>query len=85
MAGRKGRRKRHSLLVLVLEGQGKAIDDRAEDFEQLSHAIVPLSVINEAIKHVADCLADEGAMRHELACKKVRVEHVCEQAHHGMP
>jgi hypothetical protein len=24
-------------------------------------------------------------MRHELACKKVRVEHVCEQAHHGMP
>jgi hypothetical protein len=63
-SGRRG----YSLLVLVLEGQRKPVDDRPEDFKQLSHAVVALSVINEAVEDVADRLTDEGAVWHELAC-----------------
>ena len=32
-------------LVLLLEREGEAVDDRAEDLEQLGDAIVPLGVI----------------------------------------
>lgn len=54
--------------MLILERQRKAIDNRAEDFEELCNAIVALRFIDEAVKHIADRLADKSAVRHELAC-----------------
>lgn len=55
------------LLVLLLEGQREAVDDGAEDLEQLGDTVVSLGLVDEAVEDVVDGLADEGAIRHELA------------------
>ena len=54
------------LLVLVLEGEGEAVDDGAEDLEQLGDAVVPLRLVDEAVEDVADRLpvrAQLGSLR----------------------
>jgi hypothetical protein len=53
--------------VLLLEGQRKAVDDAAQDLQQLRDAVVALRLKNEAVEHVVDGLADEGPVHHELA------------------
>ena len=47
------------LLVLVLERQSEAVNDRAEDFEQFADAVVAVGFINETEKHVIDCRTNE--------------------------
>lgn len=41
-------------LVLFLKGQGKAIDDAAEDLQELGNPIVMFSLINEPVEDVVD-------------------------------
>ena len=53
--------------MLVLERQSEPVDYRAKDFEELGDSVVPLRLVDEAVEHVADRFADEGAVRHELA------------------
>jgi hypothetical protein len=59
-------------LVLLLQGQGKAVDDGAEDLEQLGDAVVPLGVVDELEEDVVDGAADEGAQVEELAVDPVQ-------------
>ena len=42
--------------MLVLERQGKAVDDGAENLKQLRHAVVPLCLVNEAVEHLRRAL-----------------------------
>jgi hypothetical protein len=58
--------------VLLLQGQGKAVDDGAEDLEQLGDAVVPLGVVDELEEDVVDGAADEGAQVEELAVDPVQ-------------
>ena len=60
------------LFVLVLERQGEAVDDRAEDLEELGDAVVPLGLVDETVEDVVDALADEGTVGHELAIDAVQ-------------
>lgn len=66
--------------MLLLEREGEAVDDRAEDLEQFRNAVVPLGVIaacsdsvatdsdaHEVEEDVIDRPADEGAQIEELA------------------
>jgi hypothetical protein len=39
--------------VLILEWQGEPVDDTPQYLEQLCYAVVPLRLINEAVKYVA--------------------------------
>ena len=57
--------------MLLFERQGKAIDDGAEDLQQLSNAVVVLGLKDEPVEDVVDGLADEGAVHHELAIDAV--------------
>mmetsp|Transcript_26440 Transcript_26440/g.55551 ORF Transcript_26440/g.55551 Transcript_26440/m.55551 type:complete len:418 (-) Transcript_26440:520-1773(-) len=59
------------LLVLVLERQRKAVDDRAKDLEEFGDAVMPLRLVDEAVEDVVDGLSDKGAVRHELAVDAV--------------
>ena len=71
-------------LVLLLEGQREAVDDRAEDLEQLGDAVVALGVVaagsalhwhadaHEVEEDVVDRPADEGAQVEELAVDAVQ-------------
>jgi hypothetical protein len=52
--------------VLVLEREGKAVDDAAEYFEELGDAVVLLGLVDEAMEGVVDLLADVGAQAEEL-------------------
>lgn len=58
-------------LVLLLHGQCESVDDAAEDLQQLADAAVPLRLEDEPAEDVADSLADEGAVDHELAVDAV--------------
>jgi hypothetical protein len=50
------------LLVLGLEGQRKSVDDRAEDLEELAHAVKVLSLVDESGKRAFQITKfDEGA------------------------
>ena len=57
--------------MLLFERQSKAVDDGAEDLQQLSDAIVVLGLKDEPVEDVVDGLADEGAVHHELAIDAV--------------
>ena len=48
-------------LVLLFEGNGEAVDDAAQDLEQLGDAVELLELVDEAEEDVVDLLADEGA------------------------
>ncbi|GIX65866.1 FAD-binding oxidoreductase [Babesia caballi] len=64
-------------LVLLLQGHGEAVDDAAQNLEQLRDAVGVLGLVDEAGEHVVDGLADEVAQRHDLAVDAVqnRLEH----------
>ena len=53
--------------MLLLQGESKAIDDAAEDLQQLGNAIMVLSLEDEAVEDVVDGLPDERPMDHEFA------------------
>ena len=59
-------------LVLLLQRQRKAVDDRAQDLEQLRDAVVVVALVDEAVEGVVDGAPDEGAVRHELAVHPVQ-------------
>mmetsp|Transcript_42707 Transcript_42707/g.106473 ORF Transcript_42707/g.106473 Transcript_42707/m.106473 type:complete len:335 (+) Transcript_42707:653-1657(+) len=65
-------RLQQELLVLFLERQRKAVDDRTQDLEQLGDAVVALGGVDEPVEDVVDRLTDEGAVRHELAVDAVQ-------------
>ena len=60
------------LLVLHLERQGKAVDDAAEDLQQLAHSVKVLRLVDEAQENVVDLLADEGPQTQKLAVDPVQ-------------
>lgn len=60
------------LLVLSLEGQRKAVDDRAQDLQQLAHPVEVLCLIDEPQEDVVDLLADERPKTQELAVDPVQ-------------
>eukprot|EP00983_Pelagomonas_calceolata_P134309 1162049-Pelagomonas_calceolata.AAC.7 len=62
----------HPHLVLFFERHCKAVDDGAQDFQQLSDAVMALGFEDEAVEDVVDGLADEGPMYHELAVDAVQ-------------
>ena len=41
-------------LVLLFEGEGEAVDDRPQDFQQLGYAVVPLRLVHEPVENVVD-------------------------------
>mmetsp|Transcript_5434 Transcript_5434/g.15997 ORF Transcript_5434/g.15997 Transcript_5434/m.15997 type:complete len:204 (+) Transcript_5434:271-882(+) len=47
------------LEVLFLERDGKAVDDRPQDLQELADAIVLLGLINKAVEYIGNGLADE--------------------------
>ena len=53
--------------VLRLEGDGEAVDDAAEDLEELPDAVVVGGLVDEGVEDVVDRLADVGAVGHEFA------------------
>lgn len=60
--------------MLLLQWQGKAIDDGAQDLQQLCDAVVALRLEYKPVEGVADRAADETPMGHELACTRTRGE-----------
>ena len=58
--------------MLLLQRQRKAVDDRAQDLEQLRDAVVVVALVDEAVEGVVDGAPDEGAVRHELAVHPVQ-------------
>jgi len=63
---------REELLVLVLEGKRKTINDRSQDFEEFCNTIVALGLVDKPIEHVGDRLADERTVWHEFAVDTVQ-------------
>jgi len=55
------------IFVLGLDGDAEPMDNRAENLQQFGDAVEVLRLVDEAIKEVADCAPDEGAVRPE-AC-----------------
>mmetsp|Transcript_13315 Transcript_13315/g.39612 ORF Transcript_13315/g.39612 Transcript_13315/m.39612 type:complete len:303 (+) Transcript_13315:741-1649(+) len=58
--------------VLLLQRDCEAVDDGPQDLQQLADPVVALRLVDEAVEHVGDGLADEGAVRHELAVDAVQ-------------
>ena len=54
-------------LMLLLKGKGKAVNNAAKDFEELSDSIVLLTLVNVLEEDVGNALPNEGAERKELA------------------
>ena len=54
-------------LVLLFEGQCKAVDDRSEDFQQLGDTVEPFGLIDELEEHIVDGSADVGTEIEEFA------------------
>ena len=42
--------------MFSLQWQSKAIDDGAEDLQQLCHTVVPLCLVDKAVEYVVDLL-----------------------------
>ena len=40
--------------MFFFERERESVDDRAENFEQLGDAVVPLSLVNETVEDVVD-------------------------------
>mmetsp|Transcript_118593 Transcript_118593/g.342948 ORF Transcript_118593/g.342948 Transcript_118593/m.342948 type:complete len:453 (+) Transcript_118593:216-1574(+) len=59
------------VLVLVLERQGEAVDDGAQDLEQLTDAVLGLAFVDDLEEDVLDRATDKGPQRHELAVDAV--------------
>mmetsp|Transcript_1042 Transcript_1042/g.3159 ORF Transcript_1042/g.3159 Transcript_1042/m.3159 type:complete len:216 (-) Transcript_1042:2823-3470(-) len=53
--------------MLLLEGQREAVDDGAQDFEQLRHPVVPLSLVHKPVEHMVDGPPYIRPVHHEFA------------------
>lgn len=53
-------------LVLIFEWQGKAIDDTAKNFKQLSNPIVMFCLKDKTVEDIIDSLSDKRSMDHKL-------------------
>ena len=53
--------------MLLLQWQRKAVDDGAQDLEELSHPVVPLRLVDEVVEDVVDLLSDVCTKAQELA------------------
>jgi hypothetical protein len=58
---------RQKSLVLFLERQSKSIDDRSQNFKQLSDPIMSLGFVNEMKEDIVDRSPDESAKIKEFA------------------
>lgn len=58
--------------MFLLERDGEAVDDGAEDLEELADAVVSLCLVHKSVENVANGLADEGAVGHELPINAVQ-------------
>lgn len=58
--------------MLLLERQREAVDDAAQNLQQLRDAVVVLGLKDEAVEHIVDGLAHEGPVHHELAVHAVQ-------------
>ena len=47
--------------MFSLQWQSKAIDDGAEDFQQLGHPVVPLCLVDKAVEYVVDLLPKKSS------------------------
>jgi hypothetical protein len=54
-------------LVLLLQWQGKAVDDRTENLEELRNTIEPLGLIDELEEDVVDGATDVGSQVEEFS------------------
>jgi hypothetical protein len=43
--------------VLLFERESEAVDDGAQDLQQLGHAVVPLRLVDEVVEDVVDLLS----------------------------
>ncbi len=53
--------------MLLLQGEGKAVDDGAQDLQQLGNAVEPLGFVGELEEDVVDGTTDEGPEVEEFA------------------
>lgn len=58
-------------LVLLLQGQSKAVDDGTENFQQLRDAVKALRLVGELEKHIVDRAANKGSEVEEFAVDTV--------------
>jgi hypothetical protein len=61
-----GHSERVTDLVLLLEGEGEAVDDAAQDLQQLSHAIVLFRLPDESEEDVVDGFPHKRPVHHKL-------------------
>ena len=52
--------------MLFLQGQGKTVDDAAEDLKKLRDTVMSLSLIDESEEDVVDGFSNERPVYHEL-------------------
>mmetsp|Transcript_34091 Transcript_34091/g.96634 ORF Transcript_34091/g.96634 Transcript_34091/m.96634 type:complete len:367 (+) Transcript_34091:973-2073(+) len=55
------------VLMLLLQRQGKPVNNGTQNLQQLSDAVVTLRLVDEAVEDVVHRLADKRAVHHELA------------------
>ena len=58
--------------VFFFERQREAVDDGAEDLEQLCDAVVPLRLVHEPVEDVVDLLPDVSAKAQKFAVNPVK-------------
>jgi hypothetical protein len=59
-------------LVLFLQGQGEAVDDRTKNLEQLRNTVVPFGLVNKLEENVVDGSSDEGSKIEEFTVDTVQ-------------
>mmetsp|Transcript_35887 Transcript_35887/g.61224 ORF Transcript_35887/g.61224 Transcript_35887/m.61224 type:complete len:261 (-) Transcript_35887:642-1424(-) len=60
------------LQVLLLQRNGKSINDGAQNFKQFSDSIMTFCLIDKAVEHIGNGPADERPVRHELSINSVK-------------
>ena len=63
---------RQKELVLLFEGEGKAVDDGTQNLQQLGNAVETLSLVGELEEDIVDRAADEGSQVKEFAVYAVQ-------------
>jgi hypothetical protein len=53
--------------VLLFERQRKSVDNAPENFEELSNAIVPVTLVDELEENVVDAFPNKGSHGKEFA------------------
>ena len=58
--------------MLLLQRDREPVDDTPQNLQQLPYSVVPLRLVNEPVKDVADGLSDEASVGHEFAVNAVQ-------------